>query len=204
MATKSVYGLCFIFLFYISVTLLFATIMCIICKVKSKPIFSNRLMYVAFMEGLAVFCFFKWSVAIFVWIALLICNICYVRYASDRQEPKPQDKKNDRSFRFTLKEIVSHSWFKVQISTLAFINLQLVFENIPHLNMQVLSGHLVLDYMLNSIGISGVLIVLYFILRPLFLHGRPQYSGWKTDYSVCFLLGAVLVHVVFALLYFVV
>lgn len=202
MITNSIYGLCLVLLFCISVLLIFTAIMCIIHKIKHKPIFSDKLLYVAFTEGLVSLCFLKWYFAVPVWGALLICNICYVRYVSDRKRSRSQDNKIDSSLRVPWKEVTSQTWFKVQVSTLAFINLQFVFEDIPCLQVQALCGNPVLDYILNFIGITGALIVAYFLLKPLFLHGRPSYSGWERDYVVYFLLGSVLVHVLFAMLYF--
>lgn len=143
------------------------------------------IVYRIFALSTVIFCLFKWYVAIAVWIAYTIVHIIYWN---------GKFKNNDGSL---LKRVLPF-----QVGSFALINIQMVLEKFPVFDTTCFSGVAIPDYILNVCCISGIMIVMYYPLRPLSLKGGPEYSGWKRDYTICFILCCALIHVIFFCLYF--
>lgn len=140
-------------------------------------------LYEIFIVSTVIFCLFKWYIATALWCFYTIVKICYYNKHSNNSE------------------LVSKI-FPYQLGSFGLINIQLVFEKYPVFDTVCFSGELIPDYILNVCCITSILFVMYYLLRPLSLKGRPKYSGWKIDYTVCFIIYGILIHIIFFCVYF--
>lgn len=199
MITKDIKGLIIVFLINITIIALIKFTFIIINKISRKKCNNEKSIAIkqieiVILEQILIFGLFKWYVSLILWAFIFGINYFLFKKkipVENLNSDVCKTSKCNKKIQFTgyiEKVNYRNLWINFYISGLSLLLLQLLYSKITILNVSVYTDSIIGNYLFDLFSFSGFLIILYYICRPLSLHGRPKWQHWKKWYTSIFIL----------------